>query len=582
VTLTITGGAQGGSASLSVTPTSVSFTLQNGQPLPPATTALTVTSSGTALNIGASTSTDTSANWLSIQGGGSTPTSLVVSLNSGQFVSGGVVNYPAATYHGSITITAAGASNSPLIVPVTATITGNTSTPLLSMNATPITFTLQNGAAPPSTVQQTLSVSSTATPLAFSVVSSTTAGGNWLTVSSAGGVTPATFTVGVNLAAVTSGNLVSLAPAAYRGSVTVSANGAANSPLTVPVILNVMPPAPQLSVSNAQLTFSFQTGATPPPAQSVVVSASDGSAVPLSASAEAAGNWLTAQLSSTTTSATLKISVSVGGMAPGTYQGEVLVTGSGASNSPQTISVMLVVTAAPPTIEGVVNAASSLSGGVAPGEIVSIYGSALGPDSPVSMSPPVSGVVGAVLAGTRVWFNDLPAPLLFVSSKQVGAVVPYKVADQSSVQIQVEVGGVKSPALSVAVVDTAPGIFTLNQAGSGPGAVLNQDYSLNSASNPAPAGSVVMIYATGAGATNPVGVDGLITSEALSMPIQPVSVTIGGQQAEVLYAGSAPALIAGALQVNAKIPSTVAHGAVPVVLSIGLASSGSNVTIAVQ
>jgi len=66
------------------------------------------------------------------------------------------------------------------------------------------------------------------------------------------------------------------------------------------------------------------------------------------------------------------------------------------------------------------------------------------------------------------------------------------------------------------------------------------------------------------------------------MPIQPVSVTIGGQQAEVLYAGSAPALIAGALQVNAKIPSTVAHGAVPVVLSIGLASSGSNVTIAVQ
>jgi uncharacterized protein (TIGR03437 family) len=179
-------------------------------------------------------------------------------------------------------------------------------------------------------------------------------------------------------------------------------------------------------------------------------------------------------------------------------------------------------------------------------------------------------------------FNDLASPLLFVSSKQIGAVVPYKIAGQPNVQLQVEVGGVKSTALSVPVVDAAPAIFTVNQTGSGPGAVLNQDYSLNSAANPAAAGSVIMVYATGEGATNPTGVDGLITLGTPPMAIQQVSVTIGGQEAQVLYAGSAPDLIAGVLQVNAQIPPNTAHGIIPIILTVGYASSPSNVTIAVQ
>ena len=132
------------------------------------------------------------------------------------------------------------------------------------------------------------------------------------------------------------------------------------------------------------------------------------------------------------------------------------------------------------------------------------------------------------------------------------------------------------------VVDAAPAIFTLNQSGAGPGAVLNQDYSVNSSSTPAPAGSVVMIFATGEGQTAPPGVDGLITSDTLRKPLGRVSVTIGGQPAEVLYAGSAPGLVAGVIQINARVPEGAGHGSLPLVVMVGQASSQSAVIMALQ
>jgi uncharacterized protein (TIGR03437 family) len=138
-----------------------------------------------------------------------------------------------------------------------------------------------------------------------------------------------------------------------------------------------------------------------------------------------------------------------------------------------------------------------------------------------------------------------------------------------------------SPGVDVQVADTMPVIFTMNSSGTGPGAILNQDYSLNSASNPSPRGSVVIIYATGEGQTDPPGVDGLITSGTLRKPELAVFVTIGGQPADVLYAGSAPGLITGVLQVNVRVP-VVVSGTVPIVLTIGKASSQLGVTIAVQ
>jgi uncharacterized protein (TIGR03437 family) len=156
---------------------------------------------------------------------------------------------------------------------------------------------------------------------------------------------------------------------------------------------------------------------------------------------------------------------------------------------------------------------------------------------------------------------------------------------RTSTQVQVEYRGRRSSAVTLPVSRTAPGIFTMNQSGRGQGSVLNEDnITHNSPSAPAPRGSIIVIYATGEGQTMPAGVDGKpALTTPLPKPLAPVTVTIGGVGAEILYAGAAPQYVAGLLQVNARVPATVTPGdAVPIVLTVGNASSRDGVTIAVR
>jgi uncharacterized protein (TIGR03437 family) len=112
---------------------------------------------------------------------------------------------------------------------------------------------------------------------------------------------------------------------------------------------------------------------------------------------------------------------------------------------------------------------------------------------------------------------------------------------------------------------------------------LNQDNSANSVSNPAAVGSVLQIFATGFGQTNPGGVDGLIAGATPSIPVASVSATIGGLNAPVQYVGSSNGLVAGVTQVNVLIPSGVVPGnAVPVVLTVGGNASSAGITVAVH
>jgi uncharacterized protein (TIGR03437 family) len=121
------------------------------------------------------------------------------------------------------------------------------------------------------------------------------------------------------------------------------------------------------------------------------------------------------------------------------------------------------------------------------------------------------------------------------------------------------------------------------RSGVGPAAVLNQDNSVNSASNPAPRGAIIQIYATGECETSPHGVTGSVIGTGLKTPLLGVKVTIGGQDAVVQYAGSAGASVAGLFQVNVVVPRAVAPGgAVPITISVGAVPSRSGVTIAVQ
>jgi uncharacterized protein (TIGR03437 family) len=219
---------------------------------------------------------------------------------------------------------------------------------------------------------------------------------------------------------------------------------------------------------------------------------------------------------------------------------------------------------------------------VSPGEIFTVFGADLGPEALAKMVPDQQGLFGSALSGTRVLFNGAPAPLLYVSYGQVAAIVPYGVAGAKTGKLEVERNGVLGDALDLPVSAVAPGIFTANGTGTGPGAILNQDYSLNSALNPAERGSVVMIYATGLGVLSTPTADGSILT-GIATHLAPVTVQIGSSNAEVLYAGSAPGLVAGLSQINAVItPDAVANSTLPVVLLAGGIKSQAGVTVFVK
>ncbi|HVW85071.1 MAG TPA: hypothetical protein VHB50_10345 [Bryobacteraceae bacterium] len=219
---------------------------------------------------------------------------------------------------------------------------------------------------------------------------------------------------------------------------------------------------------------------------------------------------------------------------------------------------------------------------ISPGEIVALFGTGLGPSS-LTVASPANGAFGTQLAGTTVTFNGTAAPLIYTSSTVVAAVVPYEVYGSPSAQVVVTYQGNTSAVFTLPVGATAPGIFTSDASGSGQAAAVNQDGTLNNASHPAPIGSVIALYATGEGQTTPGGIDGkLANSSPYAMPLQPVNVTVGGLPAVVNYAGAAPTLVAGLMQLNVQIPSGVVPStAVPVVVQIGGVSSQS-VSIAVS
>jgi uncharacterized protein (TIGR03437 family) len=240
----------------------------------------------------------------------------------------------------------------------------------------------------------------------------------------------------------------------------------------------------------------------------------------------------------------------------------------------------------PVQLNAIVSSATNASGAVSPGEIVVLYGSNIGPASlATAQLTPDGRSLTKSLAGTRVLFDGTPAAMIYTKAQQVSAVVPYAVAGKSTTQVQVEYQGVLSSAMPAPVQAATPGIFTLDFSGIGPGAILNQDYSVNARASAAAAGSVVMIYCTGGGVTDPPSVDAALAPTAEQFPRLklPVSVTIGGIAAAVPYAGGAPGSVAGLTQINAQIPPGVTPGpSVAVVVRVGNWQSQNGVTLAVK
>lgn len=193
-----------------------------------------------------------------------------------------------------------------------------------------------------------------------------------------------------------------------------------------------------------------------------------------------------------------------------------------------------------PEVASLVNSASLLPGAVAPGELATLFGSALGP------------------GGTQVLFDGQSATLLYVDAGQINLQVPDGIAGRPSAEIEVRTGA-GSLRLIVPVTDASPGIFTL-AAGRGQATAVNEDGTPNSAAHPAPPGSVVTLYATGEGRTLP--------------PL----LTIAGRSAPILSSAS----VAGLLEIHAKVSEFSPPGPQPVMLFVGSALSQFDVTLAIR
>jgi uncharacterized protein (TIGR03437 family) len=195
-------------------------------------------------------------------------------------------------------------------------------------------------------------------------------------------------------------------------------------------------------------------------------------------------------------------------------------------------------------------------GTVAPGELFTIYGTGLD--------------------GARVLFDGIPAPLLYAQANQINLIVPFAVHPPSTVMI-VERAEIAYGPYRLPVTEAAPAIFSADLSGNGQAAALNEDGTLNSPANPARRGSIITLYATGAGVMDPPMADGSVAPASLPLP-KPrlgVSVLIGSFQAPVEYAGAAPGMLAGAIQLNVRVPDAAPPGdAVPVVVYVGNYGSG--------
>ena len=335
--------------------------------------------------------------------------------------------------------------------------------------------------------------------------------------------------------------------------------------------------APALSLSQNTLTFSYIAGTAAPAAAMIGVTNAGGGFLVWSAAAGAP--WLAL----TPSSATLMLTANPSGLVPGTYHSTVTLTAAGASNSPQTVSVTLTVSTAI-VITSVTNAASSVSGAIVPSEIVSIKGAGLGPATGVSFTLNASGGVDTTLAGTRVFIGGIAAPLTYVSAGQINAIVPYELTGQSQASVQVTTQYQSAQlAQPLTVASAAPGIFTGAATGSGQILAANQDGTYNSSGNPAAKGSYVTMYFTGGGLTNPPGTTGSVNGTVLKFLTQLVSATVGGESATVTFAGAAPGLVDGVMQLNLRLAPGAASGtAQPVVLTIGGIAGTNAGTIAVQ
>ena len=534
-----------------------------------------ITSNADPLTFSVGATTQSGQNWLSVTPQqGSTPATFKILVNPAAFNG----------THDTGTVTVTGPSNS-LSIPVVLDLVAPPGPPKIVTSPAAAQFSVQAGQ--PAPLAETIAMSQAFAP--FTLTTQTSDGGNWLSASA--GQVPQGFTVSVDPTNLTAGT--------YHGIVTIT-SAAAAAPGQVPVTLTIWnAPPPPVTVNPPNLTFTAASGSSTVTQTINIASGTIPLSFGISVSTDDGSGWLGVGavpgpilFPPMFTPGTAVITVSTAALAPGVYHGTVTVAAPPGSANVTSVAVTLTVTPMPPplpqqgaipVVAEVLNAASQAAGNVSPGEILTIFGQNIGPAAPAYFTLGPDGKAATDPGGVQVLFDSLPAPVIYASATQINAIVPYEVAGQTVTNIVVRFSGASIPVGGVPVTDTAPAIFALSSTGEGGAAALNQDNSVNTPSNPAARNTVVQIYATGQGLTSPPGITGEITGPPLRKSILPVQVKIGGLDAQVIDADSAPGEVSGLFQVNALIPSNAPTGSsVPVTLKIGNAQSQGGVSIAVK
>jgi uncharacterized protein (TIGR03437 family) len=542
-----------------------------------------------AFNFGASVTTRTGGNWLSISTTAGTVkaaspgVAITVSVDGSKLTNG--------AYYGTVTVMAPGVPNSPqtltIVVNVAAPQTASTEA-ILSRGG--LIFVATGGAAPAAKAI-TLSTLSNQT-LTYATTASFTPATPWFTIANANGTVTASKPVIFNFQPILTG----LAPGAYKAKFQVTINKITK---TADLVLIIPPKASvaagargatgctptELFPVVASLAGGFNvTAAWPIPIEvqvvddcgnpmlsgTVAASFSTGDA-PLQLQNLQSGGWeATWQTQFVATSVQVDV---VARMGPPPISGTTQATGALVTNS-----------IPPPSIAagGVLNAASyQLNVPIAPGSLVSIFGT--------NLADTVAGAsvlpLPTDLNQTEVLVAGQSLPLVFVSSTQINAMIPYNLPVNATSSMLVLHGPAVSLPVPISVLATQSGVFTRDGSGKGIGIIVavqkDGTQTLVDANTPVNAGDTLVIYATGLGDVEPRVIAGSAAPlKPLSSTVTPVTVTIGQVSAPVGFAGLTPGFT-GLYQVNATVPSGVPSGTAPLVLTQGTVSSAP-VQIAVK
>jgi len=490
----------------------------------------------------------------------------------------------AGTYYGLVKITAPGATNSPQYLTVVLNVAPLPSPPGNQVYPLGLIFAAPAGGVPTATQQVTVTPQSTA-QFVSKLSTTTQSGGPWLNPTLNQGTIGNTITVGVAPGKLSAG--------VYQGTITqIFGNGAPSQDIGVTFV--VAPPsctATSLVISSRQLgnSFSATTGwpvvleaqvmdscGKTPAAPTVVATFSNGdpplTLTPLTLNSQSSGiysaTWKPGNVAASTT-------VTLQAFQSPLASARVVLNGQVTANSPP-----------PPLIPlgGVVNGASFAAGAdVAPGEIVSVFGTNLAASDNNQAGLPLP----TTLAGAKLIIGGIDAPLFYSSTGQVNAQIPFEMIPGSQPQVVAHVisaAGVESDAVpeTISIGAAHPGIFLAAESGApNQGAILNAANVLVDAANPTTAGSVIVIFATGLGATTPASATGQpAATGSVNVPVSVNVGTVAIPAANIQYAGPTPTYV-GLYQVNVVLPPGIAPGpTVPVMITQnGVASNMATIAV---